>query len=109
VELNLAFATDKDNAPTSACLSIIGELDQTTLTKDYWPELSASDRQAICAIGRLNVNLAKVERTDTAGLAWLINIIKHAKQNKVKVGFEEIPDKLLNLADLSSAKTLLTH
>ncbi|MFT4653595.1 MAG: phospholipid transport system transporter-binding protein [Kangiellaceae bacterium] len=94
---------------SSVCLLISGELDQATLTHDYWLGLNESDKQALINAGHLKVDLANVERTDTAGLAWLINLVKDAKTNKVKVSFESVPDKLLNLADLSSAKNILTQ
>lgn len=92
---------------TLAHLSIIGELDQTVLTGDYWPNVSEGDKQTLLAAKQVNVNLSAVERADTAGLAWLINLIKDAKAHKVKVSFQSVPDKLLNLADLSGAKEML--
>lgn len=92
----------------SALLSISGELDQTTLVHDFWQNLSASDNQAIVKAGCIKIDLANVDRTDTAGLAWLINLIKHSHEKKVKVSFDGVPDKLLNLAELSGAKQFLT-
>jgi phospholipid transport system transporter-binding protein len=61
-----------------ACLAISGELDQTTLMHDYWLSLSDNEKQALTSAGNLKVDLASVERSDTAGLAWLINLVKDA-------------------------------
>jgi phospholipid transport system transporter-binding protein len=94
VKLSLSI----DNS-SPAHLLISGELDQTTLVYDYWPKLPASDKEKLIEGGLINVDLANVERTDTAGLAWLVNLVKHAQANKVKVSFQSVPDKLLNLAD----------
>jgi phospholipid transport system transporter-binding protein len=106
VKLSLTLPASNNSG---ACLLISGELDQTTLVHDYWFELSDSDKQALVSGGSMKVDLGNVDRTDTAGLAWLINLVKDAKANKVKVSFESVPDKLLNLADLSSAKNILTQ
>lgn len=104
MKLSLELPTGKNVA---VVLTISGELDQTTLTKDYWPTLSQKDKQSIVDNGAIEIDLANVERSDTAGLAWLINIVKDAKANKVLVSFRSVPDKLLNLAELSGAKKIL--
>lgn len=89
-------------------MSVIGELDQIVLQHDYWLKVADNDRQAIINNGHMKVDLAGVQRADTAGLAWLINLVKDAKINKVQVSFESVPAKLLNLADLSGAKGILS-
>lgn len=104
MKLSLTLPSSISSIP---CLLISGELDQATLTHDYWLGLNESDKRTLTKVGRLKVDLANVGRTDTAGLAWLINLVKDAKTNKVKVSFESVPDRLLNLADLSSAKIIL--
>lgn len=98
-----------DSSAENACLSISGELDQLVLTQDYWLGLSPSDKQNLINVKHLLVNLAGVDRADTAGLAWLINLIKDAKSHQVKVSFQSVPAKLLNLADLSGAKEMLLN
>jgi len=104
VEIRVNFPSDDK---TAVGVIVEGELDQTTLQHDYWSSLSKKDQQAIVNNGALEFNLAKVERGDTAGLAWLINIVKDARADKVEVSFKSVPDKLLNLAELSSAKQIL--
>lgn len=104
--MNLKLNLPTSNGP-DACLFISGELDQMTLKYDYWPRMASKERDAVSQSGKLIVDLSDVDRSDTAGLAWLINLVKHAKVDKVKVSFQSVPDKLLNLADLSGAKSLL--
>jgi len=105
VNLSLDFPTDSKSAVS---LIINGDLDQITLKHDYWSTLSQAEQKSIVDNGVLEVDLTSVERGDTAGLAWLINIVKHAKANKVEVSFKSVPAKLLNLAELSGAKQILT-
>lgn len=104
MKLSLEMPAGNDNA---VGLVISGELDQNTLTKDYWTALSQQEKQSIVNNGAIEIDLTNVERSDTAGLAWLINIVKDAKANKVTVSFKSVPDKLLNLAELSGAKEIL--
>lgn len=104
MKLSVEMPAGNDNA---VGLVISGELDQNTLTKDYWTALSQQEKQSIVNNGAIEIDLTNVERSDTAGLAWLINIVKDAKANKVTVSFKSVPDKLLNLAELSGAKEIL--
>jgi len=106
VKMTLSLpSTSKD----TACLLISGELDQTVLVHDYWSTLTDKDKQELVVAGNIKIDLAQVARADTAGLAWLINVVKDAKVNKVNVSFANVPDKLLNLAQLSGANTILTR
>lgn len=89
-------------------LLIAGELDQITLKHDYWSLLNQKERQSITDNGKLEVDLSDVGRSDTAGLAWLINLVKDAIESKVDVSFKSVPVKLLNLAELSNAKQILS-
>lgn len=47
------------------------------------------------------IDLKKVEATDSAGLALMIEWIKHSKINNIKLSFKNIPNQLLTLATLS--------
>ena len=97
------------NADQSCVLKLTGELDQISIQHDYWPSLTADKLSSVIKSGKLTVDLSALERADTAGLAWLINLVKHARVDKVQVCFDEVPVKLLNLADLSSARDILTQ
>ncbi len=47
------------------------------------------------------INLKKVTHADSAGLALVLEWIKHSKQNKTKLFFKNIPQQLSTLASLS--------
>lgn len=82
-------------------------LDQTSITNDWWQTLSASERSDISAAKTLIMDLHKVKRLDTAGLAWLINAVRDAKANNLVLTMENLPAKLLQLARVSGVDTLL--
>ncbi len=102
LDINLQTLVDK-----TCTLDLKGELDQVSLKHDYWPSLSATEKDKIKKNGHLKIDLSGIERADTAGLAWLINIVKHTKAESVHLSFTGVPNKLLNLADLSSARDIL--
>jgi phospholipid transport system transporter-binding protein len=52
-------------------------------------------------IDSICIDLAKVEATDSAGLALMIEWIKLSKANKIKLSFKNIPQQILALAKLS--------
>jgi|GEM_PF-154989 len=88
-------------------LDISGDLDQFSLQKDYWSGLNASEQKALVKQQRLDVCLAKVERADTAGLAWLINLVANLKGEGIDTFIHNAPPKLMSLAELSNAQSLL--
>ncbi|WP_036248434.1 lipid asymmetry maintenance protein MlaB [Methylobacter sp. BBA5.1] len=49
----------------------------------------------------INIDLSRVSRTDSAGLALMIEWIRYARDHKIQLGFKNIPEQLLNLARLS--------
>lgn len=98
----LTFATDKQ-----VRLTLSGPLDQDSLKQDYWNELNSAQQLKLDNAEQLTVDLKNIDRADTAGLAWLINIARDAHQCNIKVIFTDVPSKLLNLADLSGAKVIL--
>lgn len=92
-------------APSKLCIS--GVLDRDTLKHDFWTPLSRENKDLVIASCLLQVDLSKVERADTSGLAWLLNLVKDLSKTQVEVRFSNIPDKLMNLAALSGAEVLL--
>lgn len=92
---------------TSAPIYLKGELDQVSITKDYFVSLTKDELKQLKAKKNVSVDLSEVTRADTAGLAWLLNLVKDAKSYQLTVDFLHIPEKLLNLAELSNAKGLI--
>jgi phospholipid transport system transporter-binding protein len=91
----------------SLVLKVTGDLDQLTLTKDYWLTTSKMDKLTLVENANLFVCLKNVQRADSAGLAWLINLKRDLKQHKVNVSIQHPPKKLVELAKLSNAASFL--
>lgn len=53
------------------------------------------------------VDLSKVDKVDTAGLAWLLFLIEQARKNSFSLQFSHLPSELLNLAKLSGVDLFL--
>lgn len=49
----------------------------------------------------ITIDLGRVPCTDSAGLALMIEWIKHARHHRSHLNFKNIPDQLRNLAKLS--------
>ncbi len=47
------------------------------------------------------IDLGRVACTDSAGLALMIEWIKHTRHHRTQITFKNIPEQLLNLAKLS--------
>ncbi|WP_412972427.1 lipid asymmetry maintenance protein MlaB [Glaciecola sp. MF2-115] len=94
----------QDNALT---LKVNGDLDLLSLKKDYWTSIDSSEKEEVQAAGSLIVCLDNVERADSAGLAWLINLKRDLNQHNVSVSIHNSPKKLIELAKLSNADSFL--
>ncbi len=53
------------------------------------------------SIKHLVIDLSDITKADSAGLALMIEWIKHSKKSRIKICFQNIPDQLLALAKLS--------
>ena len=88
-------------------LVVKGDLDQLTLKNDYWLSTNDGAKKQLAASSSLVVCLDDVERADSAGLAWLINLKRDLKQRNVSVSIHNSPKKLIELAKLSNADSFL--
>ncbi|MCZ8529573.1 STAS domain-containing protein [Alteromonas sp. PRIM-21] len=84
-----------------------GQLDRETLSKNFWESLSGNQRSMLVSNKKCQVDLGDVERADSAGLAWLINAVRDAKQNGVSMTLYKMPEKLQKLAKISDADSFL--
>ena len=57
--------------------------------------------------GELILDLSGVVRSDSAGLALLLEWMDQAKRFGAKLRFRNVPDSLMGIARLSNAETLL--
>ncbi|WP_158972144.1 lipid asymmetry maintenance protein MlaB [Paraglaciecola sp. L3A3] len=54
------------------------------------------------------LDMSGIEHTDTAGLAWLINLLKDCNQKNIKFVIKDIPETLVNLAKISDVDSFLS-
>ncbi|MCC2617840.1 STAS domain-containing protein [Aestuariibacter halophilus] len=84
---------------------ISGTLDRETVV-GFWPDrvqaLSKAQQD-----GRVVLDLSDLSRVDSAGLAFLLQLVALLKQNDIRIVFKGIPENLANLAKLSDVDTLL--
>ena len=80
--------------------SLSGELSFTTVTS-----LLAEFEQS-SSLPRI-VDLKEITRTDSAGLALLIEFLKQSQKSSLI--FQNIPEQMLNLANVSGVQDMLTQ
>jgi len=56
---------------------------------------------------RIILDLAEVNQTDTAGLAWILLLIELAASKSCQISLVNLPEDLFKLAKLSAVDTLL--
>lgn len=79
-----------------------GELTRTSITPLFEKKSLEITSQKMSI-----VDLSKVKKVDTAGLAWLLVLVEQAKSKSCKLSFEFLPQDLLKLAKLSAVDTFL--
>jgi len=86
---------------TDAQVSLSGVLNNQTIQHD----LFVSHKRELALLTSLKIDLQSLTNIDSSGLAWLLNIYRDAHAAKKSLAWEHIPDKLLQLARLSSAES----
>lgn len=92
----LKFDTEKGG------ITVSGQLTFTTVN-----DLLASTPVLFSPVATLDVDLADVTHSDSAGLALLIDWIRTAKQTDKKIVFHNIPAQMLAMARASGLDKLL--
>jgi phospholipid transport system transporter-binding protein len=93
---------------TNNNIQFIGDLTVYSIAKDWW---LSEDKNTLSALNKqlpITVSLKGLTRIDSAGLAWLINIVRDSKSEGFEVFFTHITDELTNLAKISDVSTLLS-
>lgn len=86
---------------------VSGELSISTITREFEKKYQNLFDNKHISDNEINVDLSKVNKIDTAGLAWLLMWIERAVTYKKQLNLVNVPEKLLNLAKLSSVESLL--
>ncbi|MCU7553147.1 STAS domain-containing protein [Alteromonas sp. ASW11-19] len=88
-------------------VTITGQLDRDTLSRDWWAMLSSAEKRQLTEAGSCLFDLTGVARADSAGLAWLINAIRDTKRHQITLRLQAVPEKVIKLAKISGVDTLL--
>jgi len=88
-----------------------GFLLRGTLTFDTVPLLWRDSARLLAGgkLGGATVNLAGVERADSAGLALLVAWLAQAAVAGQRLAYEAIPERLLAIARISEVESLLSQ
>ncbi|NLS12394.1 STAS domain-containing protein [Vibrio sp. SM6] len=83
-------------------LSLAGALDRHSVAT-LWPKLQAW----VCRTNDANCDLGGIERVDSAGMAFLIHLIEHAKRQNCHIMLRFVPTQLGTLFQLSNVESLV--
>lgn len=86
----------------TGCINVCGDLTFATVN-----ELLNSARRVFDPIEILDIDLAEVSCSDSAGLALLIEWMRSAKQQNKNIMFHNIPAQMLAMAHASGLDELL--
>ncbi len=82
--------------------SLVGELSFETV-----PGLVSAGEQLFQSTGEVLLDLSRLERSDSAGLALLVNWLRQARHKQCKLSFRQVPEQLMRLARVSAVDQLL--
>ena len=83
-----------------------GELNRDTVTY-FWPNCSQELLAASHNSDALVLDLADVKDSDTAGLAWLLNLMRDSKKQNISFTVKNLPDTISKLAKISDVDGFL--
>ena len=84
-----------------------GEFNRNTIPKSEALAILQLNNQATS--GQITtLDMSGVTHSDTAGLAWLMNFLKHNHQLNVQLELKNIPETLRNLAKISDVDSFLS-
>jgi phospholipid transport system transporter-binding protein len=77
------------------------------LTRNSVPCVSNKQLKNIVSANDMTLDLSKVNKVDTAGLAWLCKLLAEANNCKSNLSFVNMPQQLIKLAALSGVASFL--
>jgi len=78
------------------------------LTMQNVSQVSEDTKPLMTAMsGEVTINLSKIARADSAGLALLIDWLRIARQREVTLRFEQLPEQLLQIARVCELHSVL--
>ncbi|GAC35635.1 STAS domain-containing protein [Paraglaciecola polaris] len=91
---------------TPECFILKGRLNRETIPS-FWPNSLQQLKNATSSQKPLILDFGHVDHIDTAGLAWLINLIRDARGQNIQFSVVNPPETLLNLAKISDVDGFL--
>lgn len=79
-----------------------------TLSFASVPALWSAAGQVLDGQGELEIDLARIERSDSAGLALLVEWLRESRRRGFRLRFTNIPEQLQAMARLSHVESLLS-
>ncbi|WP_166423379.1 STAS domain-containing protein [Paraglaciecola sp. 20A4] len=105
-ESSASHITVENHQDTPGCFALRGKLNRETIP-NFWPNSVQQLASAKSSNQPLVLDLTNIEHIDTAGLAWLINLIRDTKAQDIKFHLVNPPETLLNLAKISDVEAFL--
>ncbi|MFT2091880.1 lipid asymmetry maintenance protein MlaB [Paraglaciecola sp. 2405UD69-4] len=95
--------------PSSGHFVLQGDLNRNTVTSGWRNAINdLSAKQDATGKALAIVDLSEIQDVDTAGLAWLVNLLKHSKQKNIRFQLKNVPATLINLAKISDVDQFLS-
>ena len=88
-------------------INLSGELQSSALQSNFCDMLNREQCAMLDNAKSIILDCDKVARVDTSGLAWLLNAVRDLKAKNKQVRLKNVPSKVMDLAALSNAKSLL--
>jgi phospholipid transport system transporter-binding protein len=93
------------SSPNKGTFLLSGELNRSSVNKS-WPTRVADIKQA-ASQQPVILDLVGITQADTAGLAWLINLLRDCQSQNIQFTFCNVPETLINLAKISDVEGFL--
>ena len=78
------------------------------LTMKNVPQVALETAPMIAGMsGEVSIDLSRISRADSAGLALLIDWLRIARREKVTLRFERLPDQLMQIAQVCELHSIL--
>lgn len=84
------------------CVGLEGALNRETVPV-LWREITQWHPKS----DQVQVDLAQIDRIDSAGMVMLLHLIEHAKKRNCHIMFSFVPDQLVTLMRLSNVESIL--
>ncbi|KXI29216.1 STAS domain-containing protein [Paraglaciecola hydrolytica] len=93
------------SSPRVGTFLLSGQLHRSNV-RSCWPTSLSDIKQAVSQ-QPVVLDLKSISHVDTAGLAWLINLLRDCKTQDIAFTLANVPQTLINLAKISDVEGFL--